>query len=192
MQYYELKPWTGVGKDANAYIDWTQFKEETVTKLIKGKKINEDEIKFSSIWLKNVSKRFPDLMGTGSSEYFITDKFKDLILSMESPENIHFIHGVFTRKPKEYWLMNLLNNVECFDWENSEYTIYDEARVGRKAINEIEKLAIKEEKVNGRNIFQIAEYPFSIYISQKLKDAMEEHGITGYALDRHIYEIITT
>ena len=49
MQYYELRPWTGVGKDANAYIDWTQFKEETVTKLIKGKKINEDEIKFSSI-----------------------------------------------------------------------------------------------------------------------------------------------
>jgi|GEM_PF-1724528 len=192
MKYYEIVPWTGVGKEANAYVDWTQFKRETVTKLIKGEKINDNEIEFKNIWLKNVSKRFPDLMGTGSSEFFITSKFKELIESMESPENIHFISGEFTRKPKHYWLVNLLNNVACFDWEKSDYTLYDETLVGRKAINSIEKLAIKEEKVNGRNIFRIEEKPVSIYISQKLKDAMEEHGITGYALDRHVYEIITT
>ena len=58
---------------------------------------------------------------------------------------IFILFMVFTRKPKSiglwiYWTMwnVLIGKFWC--------TIYDEERVGRKAIDEIEKIAIKEEK----------------------------------------------
>lgn len=185
MKFYSLFPWTGTGKNANAYIYKTQFKKEIEIKLIKGQQITKDEISFDLICLKNVSKRFPDLMGSSFFDFFVSDKFRKTIESMESSENIRFISGSFAPKPKTYNLVNILNNVDCFDWDNSEYTTYSNPKVLKK----IQKLVIIEDKVNDRNIFRISDYPSHVFISEKLKNAIEENEITGYTLKSPAFDI---
>jgi len=183
MQYYKLIPQIGEGKSANAFISYSGIGDH-LSFILRGEKISD--IDLSKIELKNVTKTFHDLMGTGSSEFFVSDALKNIIENIESPENIHFIP--VTLKDKQYWLLNILNNVEAFDWDNSEYVARDN---NPKTLKKVTKLALKGECVGDRNIFRIKEQYMYVLISQTLKNAIEANNLTGIAYD-NIFEIKTT
>jgi len=184
MQYYNLIPKLGEGPTAMAHVVSTGIEREIIYKLMDGEKIHD--IDMSKAKIKNITKKFPDVIGTGSSEYFVTNAFKRVIEGLESAENMHFI--AVTLVDKQYWLLNILNNIECFDFENSEYSV----REGNpRIIRDIKTMALMESRINGRHIFRVAEKPVYIFISQTLKDAIEANNLTGIEYD-NIFEIKTT
>jgi len=182
MQYYNLIPKLGEGPTAMAHVVYSGLDKTQRMDSLRGSKI--DDVSAAKVELKNVTKKFPDLMGRGSSEFFVTDAFKHIVENMESSQNIHFIPVIL--RNQQYWLLNLLNNVEAFDRENSTYSAYEGG-----ALKSIQKLAMKEDKIQGRNIFRMAEEPVYIFISKTLKDAIEANNLTGIAYD-NIFEIKTT
>ncbi len=86
MKIYRIKPYTG---DHNAFIESTGFPKEIVFKNLDGLKL--DEIETFKFVIKNKTKQYPDLLGTGSSEFFVTDKLKSILENYVGGQKINFI-----------------------------------------------------------------------------------------------------
>ena len=111
-----------------------------------------------------LSQRFVavlDQMGVSQIQYF-SAKIRNKITS---------------RKITGYHIANVTELIPALDLEKSEYEAWD-AEAGR--VRRLSKLVILESKVRPRaHIFRLAEYPFSLIVSEELKLALLEEKITG-------------
>ncbi|WP_299460869.1 DUF1629 domain-containing protein [uncultured Microscilla sp.] len=138
-------------------------------------------------FLKNKKGVKADALVGASTFLVISERFKTLFENFQ--DDIQFIEFIPLRlenlksneKSEKYYLLNILNNIECFDWEKSSYTRYpkDIFPDQQHLIRKVDKLVIDHKPIKERNIFRVAEKPIPIYISQKLKDAIEEADLTG-------------
>lgn len=136
--------------------------------------------------LKNKKGVKADILVGGFVFPIISESFKSLLLQFkEDASFLEFLPVKFSNQTKNdkipnYYLLNILTNIPCFDWDNSEYETYSpEATPDKKILIDFEKLVIKQALVGERNIFRMEEQTVSVYISQKLKDAIEQAGLTG-------------
>jgi hypothetical protein len=67
---------------------------------------------------------------------------------------------------KSYYFMNILNRVDCFDLEKSEYTTDKEYL---SVITKVKKIYLDSSRVRDRQIFRIKQDSFLIIISENLK-----------------------
>lgn len=75
---------------------------------------------------------------------------------------------------REYFLANLLEKVDCFDYEKSVYTLAGDY------IDKIEKLSIDESKAEGAPLFRLANsFDVITLASGELVDAVTAAGLTG-------------
>ncbi len=131
--------------------------------------------------LKNITKKHPDFIG--STEHFpiVSEKFKKILESLPDKNNFQFFECVLkdSDSKMKYFYLNILNNIECLDRENSVCR-FDED--DPSIIWRIFKLAMKMDKIEGRNLFRMQEFKSSILVSPFLEKLIKEEGITGYKI----------
>lgn len=154
-----------------AYIENTGFSTELVDAIIDGEVISK--VDFQKIIIKNVTKKFPDLMGTGSSEFFVTERFKNFLEEKISTQKLRFIEGILHQK--KYFLLNIIGLRDCMDYEKSVYTTYKSVSLP----HQISKLVVHETKVHHLDLFRLKDKPLHIFISLALKEIMQKENFIG-------------
>lgn len=76
-----------------------------------------------------------------------------------------------------YFLLNILNNIECLDKKKSDYSLF---HPDYEIIVSVNKLVLDTAKISRRDIFRIAEYPALIIYSNDLRIKIENDGFTGF------------
>lgn len=169
MKIYRLKG--NINKDCS-YMRRSGMPYEEQEKLLSGNLVTMNE--FAEYEIVGLTKKKPDVYTIGNTEFYVNDKFKDFCIeNNKSDNNIEFLK--IEIENKNYYLLNLLNNIECFDWEKSEYTTYSNKYI----INEVTKLVIDENKLGNRKMFRMKEYKFEIFVVDSLKIEMEKTGFSG-------------
>jgi hypothetical protein len=75
-----------------------------------------------------------------------------------------------------YYVLNICNLIKALDLERSRYRY---SVTDPSIIMGLTHPVLKEDKIKGLDILRLQEYEESIFISERLKKAMEEAGITG-------------
>jgi hypothetical protein len=75
-----------------------------------------------------------------------------------------------------YFFMNILNRVECFDFEKS---VYKTAEGFPNIVTRIETLILDENKIGDRKIFRIRQSPAIIFVSEDIKENIEKSKLLG-------------
>lgn len=139
-----------------------------------------EDIGDPTIKFRNKKAKITDyIMGIGRFP-IVSTRFKDLLSSLPDSEYIQFIKckSNYFKQTEEFWMMNILELVDCFDWEKSEYT----KRTKYSNPNEfwpddVTKVEMIDEKTNGRNIFRVLDFPTYIFISKQLEALILENKI---------------
>ena len=109
--------------------------------------------------------------------FVVSERLRKLFEVVGVPVEYHPV--VLHNKTQEkifakYFFANIIDKVDCFDFENSVYTMDGEF------IDKIQKLEIDESKTAGRALFRLARsFDVITFASQKLQDAVFEAEITG-------------
>jgi len=110
----------------------------------------------------------------------VSQRFKEVLISLKTdPLEFRPVDLVCSRPGGDidhsYFFLNILDNLECFDWEQS---LYERLPVS-KAPTDVTKLVVHSEKLKDRNIVRIAEIPSLILVGEKLRQLVESEKITG-------------
>ncbi|GEM_PF-4508659 len=108
----------------------------------------------------------------------VSERLCAIIKDIEKPENMEFIPVKSDPQDRRYYLLNLLDSIPCFDFENSEYTAYIN-KDNIKMVETVDKLKIRTELIVNRNIFRIKEISAHIFVTAKFKNVLEQNNITG-------------
>lgn len=154
-----------------AYLESTGFDDSVIHGLIDGEKI--DSATKNSLVIKNKDANLPDLFGTGSSEFFISERFKKVLNS--GCQDIEIVYLPFEICDERYYLLNIIGLRKALDFEKSSYTAFEDGFP-----DTIEKLSLVEESVKEVDIFRLYSKPHLVLVSEKLKQLLEEHQLTGF------------
>lgn len=112
----------------------------------------------------------------------VSEKLKNILSSSSDCDYLEFI-PVSTNLGKEYpyYLLNILENIKCMNWEKSEFTTFPKREDASKSDRPdvITNLVLNEDKINGRNIFRMYEARTNIFISNQLALEFVKNKITG-------------
>lgn len=169
MKIYRLKG--NINKD-NSYMKYSGMPYEEQEKLISGDLVSLN--KFGEYEIVGKSKKKPDVFSIGSTEFYINEKVKQILLNIcKSDNNVKFLNMKI--EGENYYLLSILNNIECFDWDKSNYTTYS----NKDILKEVSKLVIDTDKLNERKIFRVKEYKFEIFIVEDLVLELKKNKVTG-------------
>lgn len=115
----------------------------------------------------------------------VSERFKELLLN-EKIKYIEFhpaqlICVESQETDNTYWFLNILHNVNCFDWENSQYKIFPGTK---DIIIEVKKLVVKPEQLEKRDLARIAEIKSLIVLSARLQNRIISAEISGIDIQR--------
>lgn len=179
MIYKEFIPWTG-----EAVLDFEEF-ECTLSfddKLYSGTSLlGEESPKF---YLRDPSGRAPDFLGgIGTVVPVVSAKVKEFLAGTEDAKYFEFLRADVRGcdGELEYYVLNLLQVLDAFDWERSEYDLFpDPGPKGNKVIEDLRKTVLKEDAVAGRNFFYVKEFSSKMFISSALEAALTSAGIGDF------------
>lgn len=166
--HYKLHIYTGNNR---AYITDLNLSVEEQEQMVDGKELSLSNIIVADI--KNKTKEFPDIMGDSISKIIISSKVKTIFDVL--PKQDRFQYFPIEINKKEYFLLNILNVIPCFDWEKSIFTTYSNPKI----IRDINHLVFKPNEIKNLNIFRMVEKPYAVYVSEYLKDVFIKEKITG-------------
>lgn len=127
-----------------------------------------------------------DMLIGATSFPIVSERLKDLLMEHAATEFLQFL-PLTIASPKmddRYYLLNILNNLKCFDWDKSDYSefpdfIKKELPHLTDMPDHIKKLVLRETVIGTRDIFRMYEKPADVFISGRLKGIMEQEGISG-------------
>ena len=170
--YFErIRPFAG---KLYAYDVDLEISEKTLDKLSDGIPIVTNEnIK---VRLQSQSKPVPDFLGN-TYKPVVSEKIKNILLDLNDKDFYQFIPCEIDNRKKNYWVLNIKQNIECFDWNNSKYRTYSS---NPNVIAEINIISMNVEKIGPRNLFRMSEFNIPLFISDYLIEIFEEEKVTGY------------
>lgn len=132
--------------------------------------------------LKNTKGKFTDFLFSPSVENIVSEKVKDFLEKKEGAANFEFYPVDFNiKKHPSYFFMNILGLVDGFDWEKSDYELYDQlGPKGNKMIRNLIRMEIDEAKTAGKRIFLLERFIGTTYVHDSLAKEMQEENITGF------------
>ena len=186
--------------DKFQYIEKSQYPEQLGEYTLRCKEIDFDyEI---TLYNEDEKSLRSDFVAGIHSLPILSTKFKGVVEKIE--ENIRFKQIRMILKDElidnSYWHTHILNYIDVFDWENSEYIIetWDEkkgdiatwlpsqlnsiptSQLPSKVLGEIKKIQLVEERIpKGCHIFRVKSLETNIFVSKTFKDKVMEAGITG-------------
>ncbi|WP_299769048.1 DUF1629 domain-containing protein [uncultured Dokdonia sp.] len=131
------------------------------------------------IVIENKSGKPQDFIMGGTALPIISKKVKELLLTLPESNKFEFISTNVENlnSNTEYWVLNILDILDCVDFDKSEYRTYNNS----EKIKRIDKLVFKEGAIN-KDIFYLKDFPVDIYVSEKIATLFNENDITGYKL----------
>lgn len=138
--------------------------------ILKGEKVNAPDSTCFSI--KNKTKQYNDCIGD-YTYFLVNEKVKNIIESTVKKQQIQFVPFKFL-EDKTYWLLNCIGLKDCMDYNNSIYTTFDD-----ESTDEITALKVNTAQIAEYDLFRLKEHRYSIFITKKLQEKLEEAGITG-------------
>lgn len=84
----------------------------------------------------------------------------------------------------EFFIANILNYIEAFDTEKSDFNCFSQDFPNlnvRGKIAGVKKFVLKKEKIIGVNIIRLKEYKQRFFVSENFKEAFEKNKFTGYS-----------
>src|SRR5262245_6650949 len=120
----------------------------------------------------------PDFFNSGSKTV-VSDRFRSLcdgfrVNAEFLPVNIVRPDGA-PASDLPYWFLHPLERIDCIDQDASVYDIYGEKK-DRFVFAGFKRLVMRPEVIGDRDLFRPQRYPF-LYVSQKLRDAIERAGL---------------
>lgn len=83
-----------------------------------------------------------------------------------------------------YYIANLTNICEAFDYEKSVYNIFSDNFPNpymRGKIAGVKKFSLRNSNLNNCDIFRLAEYNQRFFVTEKVQSLFVENGYTGYS-----------
>lgn len=179
MKYKELLPWND-----GEVLEFDRFECSATfdDKMYSGISLKSEDP--PKIYIKDPEKRAPDfLSGLGSSVPIVSVKVRDFLMSTQEARYLEFIEAVLFNynKHHSYYILNILEVLDAFDWEKSDYDIFDElGPQGNKVISVLRTTVLNPIKLHNRNLFYVKEFPSKIFISEQLEAEMKEAGIKDF------------
>lgn len=135
--------------------------------------------------LKKVSGLALDFLYARGGKLVVSEHAKAFLQQLEERSFFEFVEVQFKNgKLPSYYVLNILDLVDAFDWERSEYELFDElGPKGNKVIRNLIKMEIDEHKTNKRRLFSMQNYQGNTFMHVDLADEMIAAGITGLLLD---------
>lgn len=110
----------------------------------------------------------------------VSQRFRQVVESIEREFVQFFPLDLVCRETgavdSSYSFMNVLGNLEAFDWERSVYT----EMAGAKAVLEAEKICLHRQSVGTRQIFRVKGILVHLFVGSRMQKAMEADGFTGF------------
>lgn len=184
-KYYKLS-WN-TNENKNFFIKDFIIDEELKGNVINGVSIIDNESPKAT--LSGLKAIEPDILVGGYILPIVSEKFRnDFVKKFILDANfIEFLPVIFKNKnfSSKYYLMNILHNINCFDFDKSKYTklpieIFPDQQ---DLIFSIEKLEFKYEAINNRNIFRMSEKPIEVYVSEEIKKFIFENEYVGFTFE---------
>lgn len=173
MQKYFKLDWTTEGKK-NIFIEGFDMSEKVQKEGNAGVSLSNEPSPDAT--LKNKKGIKADVLVGGSTFPVVSESFKNLLTAfVDDTSFLEFIPINFENlnsadKIPAYYLLNILENIPAFDWDNSTYKRYpkDVFPDHQHLVRKIEKLVINHKPIGDRNIFRIVEKSVPVYIRQFL------------------------
>ncbi|GGG41206.1 hypothetical protein GCM10011344_47620 [Dokdonia pacifica] len=146
-------------------IEFLSLEEEML--LRNGEKLTLNEKR--KIPVKNKKKKIPDILKSG--EVLVNEKVKKL-LEEQTTAIINYIPLKVDKY--DYWLLNIINHLDCFDYENSEFTTLKSGKPFK-----ITNLKLITQNIPEIAIFRLKEKSSTLFVTDKLKTILEEANVTG-------------
>lgn len=186
--------------DKFQYIEKSQYPEQLGEHTLRCKEIDFDyEI---TLYKEDDKSLKSDFVAGIHSFPILSTRFKEI--AEKNEKNIHFKQIQMILKNNfvdtDYWHMHILNYLDVFDWENSEYTIetWDEemgdiakwmpseldsippSQLPSIVLGELKRIQLIEEKIpKNCHIFRVKSVETNIFVSDTFRDKVIEAGITG-------------
>lgn len=134
-------------------------------------KYNSDEGNVMSDYVANVYRWF-----------IVSSDFCNLIDKVVSGANIQYlsvklVDTISNIVNETYKVANILDLVDALDLEHSQY---DEFELDDENIISVEKYALKKTEVKEHDIFRLKSDTIAIFISERIKELIEENGLLGF------------
>ena len=171
MKIYRISPHS---EDDQVYIDFeTALDWDFISNVLDGVKVSEGDVN-NSMRLKDKNRVVPDILGTSSADFLMSEKVKVIIENNVKELDINFVP--FNIEEHNFWLLNVIGHLDCFDYELSDYSKGNNGKP-----NKIFDLKFKTELIPEFAIFRIEEDDVSLFITEKLKNLLDQVSITGVA-----------
>ncbi len=127
-----------------------------------------------------------------SPGHIASDRLRRLI-EREAPGHAEFLPVglVWRNKPANlgnYWMINWLHMVDCFDRARSKYTTVPDKHEPEGQRLSFDKLVINSRKIpRAIAVCRLTYYENIVVIRRSLREVLDAHGITGcqfYAIDQ--------
>lgn len=76
----------------------------------------------------------------------------------------------------DYWVLNVLAKVTALDWERADVEVFPGTT---DVVSWVERLALREEALQGHHLVRLAEVPPLVLVSADLKRRIETAGLSG-------------
>lgn len=115
----------------------------------------------------------------------VSETFRQVVLDLDK-DRVQFFPVVvsYCDEPIEsepFWFLNVLENVACLDTKKSDLEISALSGIP----TEVYELVLREDKLSGRHLVRMDEFPTILLVSQELRERLERAGLPS----RHFMNI---
>jgi hypothetical protein len=178
MEYFALQSFS---EKSLFRISNTEYDSVLPKTIRKGLIINPELIKSVNIKFDTSGEVIPDYVYHQAGIPIISENFKEFLENELSDEIKFFqIEKIKTNinDKSQFYLINILEIIDCVDFENSEIKLYE----GTSVIEKAQKIKFLEGLINQRNIFRVNRIPKDYFISNNLADAIISNKLNGIKL----------
>lgn len=168
---------------SNIYIADLVYDEKFKDRLYEGVSLQEMQSPLAT--LKNLSGIPLDILYAPGGKLIVSEKTRTFLQQLAESDFFEFIPVKFeNKKMLPYYVLNLLELIDAFDWEKSKYELFEELGPnGDVVIRDVIKMEIDESKTNGRMLFSMLNHEGDTFIHVDLANDMIDNKITGILLD---------
>ncbi|MCT4637810.1 MAG: hypothetical protein N4A72_08880 [Bacteroidales bacterium] len=157
---------------SNAYLPQSMIisNESVYDNKYNGCRYNISDLKIELPKSRGIVQDFIDNL---HSLLIVSEDIKD-VFALSDSHNIEYYPVELNRKTdKRYYLINILNNIDCIDFVKSEYK---ELIPSLKVLSKISKLVIDNQKIDKRHYFRMEHLRSELVVSDKVKMLIEKHS----------------
>ena len=168
MKLFRLR---GAISPKHSYMEFSGLDTDTEEEMFDGKLIKS--INIDDKVIKRKSYKNPDVYDNSHTEFYVSKAVKEILEKIEDNSKLNFIETTINNE--KFWFLNILETLDCFDWNKSTYTSYSNP----KAIKEVTKLEFISKVIGNRKIFRIKYIETDIFVTEDLKNELEHHNFSG-------------